>query len=76
MTISNGIEQYSEPCIVYFCNLNKLSTMYQFSDLSDFMALQALLHASVSCNRKLVVDWVPAGDLEEAAKDVSTVLSF
>lgn len=50
--------------------------MYQYSDISDFMALQALLHASVSCNRKLVIDWVPAGDLEEAAKDVSTVLSF
>ena len=29
------------------------------------MALQALLHASVACHRKLVVEWVPAGDLEE-----------
>lgn len=29
--------------------------------------VQALLHASVAHNRKLVVDWVPAGDLEDAA---------
>ena len=27
--------------------------------------VQALLHASVAHNRKLVVDWVPAGDLED-----------
>lgn len=30
-------------------------------------SVQALLHASVAHNRKLVVDWVPAGDLEDAA---------
>lgn len=28
-------------------------------------SLQALLHASVACQRKLVVEWVPAADLEE-----------
>lgn len=28
--------------------------------------MKALLHASVARNRKLIVDWVPAGDLEEA----------
>jgi len=27
--------------------------------------VQALLHASVACNRKLVVDWVPAENLED-----------
>lgn len=26
---------------------------------------QALLHASVACQRKLVVDWVPSSDLED-----------
>ena len=28
--------------------------------------MKALLHASVARNRKLIVDWVPAGDLEDA----------
>jgi len=37
--------------------------------------VQALLHASVARNRKLTVDWVPAGDLEEATfKEVNTDL--
>lgn len=41
--------------------------------------MKALLHASVAHNRKLIVDWVPAGDLEdvtskEVITDLSTVL--
>lgn len=28
--------------------------------------IQALLHASVECSRKLVVEWVAATDLEDA----------
>lgn len=28
--------------------------------------LQALLHASVDCHRKLVVDWVASMDLEDS----------
>ncbi|MCI19054.1 CTP synthase-like, partial [Trifolium medium] len=41
----------------------------------------ALLHASVARNRKLVVDWVPAGDLEDATFkeviiDLSTVAAY
>lgn len=40
--------------------------------MSSFMC-QALLHASVACRRKLVVDWVAAGDLEDVtAKEVCT----
>jgi len=36
---------------------------------------QALLHASVACCRKLVVDWVAAGELEDiTAKEVGTEL--
>lgn len=35
---------------------------------------QALLHASVACHRKLVVDWVAAGDLEDVtAKEVTVI---
>ncbi|RWW20348.1 hypothetical protein GW17_00015549 [Ensete ventricosum] len=30
---------------------------------------EALLHASVACRRKLVVDWVPSSDLEETAAE-------
>lgn len=40
----------------------------------DF-CLQALLHASVACHKKLVVEWVAASDLEEiTAQEVSLVL--
>ncbi|URD73041.1 CTP synthase [Musa troglodytarum] len=35
--------------------------------LSLFCHVPALLHASVDCRRKLVVDWVPSSDLEETA---------
>lgn len=35
--------------------------------------LQALLHASVTCHQKLIVEWIAAGDLEDAtAKEVTT----
>jgi hypothetical protein len=35
---------------------------------------QALLHASVACNRKLIVEWIAAGDLEDiTAKEVDTI---
>jgi len=39
--------------------------------------MQALLHASVACRRKLSVDWVPASDLEDAAEEevITTFLS-
>ncbi|CAL9198030.1 unnamed protein product [Musa hybrid cultivar] len=41
-----------------------------FSD-SYLSVLKALLHASVACQKKLVVDWVPSSDLEETtAKEV------
>ncbi|XP_065049374.1 uncharacterized protein LOC103992733 isoform X1 [Musa acuminata AAA Group] len=41
-----------------------------FSD-SYLSVLKALLHASVACRKKLVVDWVPSSDLEETtAKEV------
>jgi CTP synthase len=30
-------------------------------------SFQALLHASVALDRKLVVDWVPSCDLEDSA---------
>lgn len=41
--------------------------------LMSSLLSQALLHASVACRRKLIVDWVAAGDLEDAtAKEVRT----
>lgn len=37
-------------------------------------SLQALLHASVACHKKLVIEWVAASDLEEiTAQEVSLV---
>jgi len=39
--------------------------------------VQALLHASVACNRKLVVDWVPAENLEDdTSKEVDISFHF
>ncbi|GMY33060.1 CTP synthase-like [Fagus crenata] len=39
----------------------------KYTGLSDayLSVLKALLHASVACQRKLIVDWVSAGDLED-----------
>jgi hypothetical protein len=39
--------------------------------------MQALLHASVDCRRKLVVDWVASTDLEDSTKiEVRQCFSF
>jgi hypothetical protein len=40
-------------------------------------SLQALLHASVAMERKLVVEWVPSCDLEDSsAKEVGLVVGI
>lgn len=46
----------------------KIAMVGKYTGLSDsyLSVLKALLHASVSCRKKLVVDWVPATDLEAA----------
>jgi CTP synthase (UTP-ammonia lyase) len=38
--------------------------------------MQALLHASVDCRRKLVVDWVASTDLEDSTKIEVRVFFF
>ncbi|XP_058764344.1 uncharacterized protein LOC131637787 [Vicia villosa] len=45
----------------------KIAMVGKYTGLSDayLSVLKALLHASVAHNRKLIVDWVPAGDLED-----------
>ncbi|THU49943.1 hypothetical protein C4D60_Mb06t14900 [Musa balbisiana] len=45
----------------------KIAIVGKYTGLSDsyLSVLKALLHASVACQRKLVVEWVPAADLEE-----------
>ncbi|WOL02115.1 CTP synthase-like isoform X1 [Canna indica] len=45
----------------------RIAIVGKYTGLSDsyLSVLKALLHASVACRRKLVVDWVPATDLEE-----------
>ncbi|KAI9104268.1 hypothetical protein K1719_023104 [Acacia pycnantha] len=47
----------------------RIAMVGKYTGLSDayLSVLKALLHASVAHNRKLVVDWVPAGDLEDVA---------
>ncbi|KAE8659436.1 CTP synthase 1 [Hibiscus syriacus] len=42
----------------------------KYTGLSDtyLSILKALLHASVACGKKLVVDWVPASDLEDVTE--------
>ncbi|XP_074564673.1 uncharacterized protein LOC141821095 isoform X2 [Curcuma longa] len=46
----------------------RIAMVGKYTGLSDsyLSVLKALLHASVACRRKLVVDWVPSTDLEEA----------
>ncbi|KAH9626930.1 hypothetical protein KSS87_014991 [Heliosperma pusillum] len=46
----------------------RIAMVGKYTGLSDsyLSVLKALLHASVSCERKLIVDWVPASNLEEA----------
>ncbi|XP_031094924.1 CTP synthase-like isoform X1 [Ipomoea triloba] len=45
----------------------RVAMVGKYTGLSDsyLSVLKALLHASVACHRKLCVDWVPAGDLED-----------
>ncbi|XP_028773368.1 CTP synthase isoform X2 [Neltuma alba] len=47
----------------------RIAMVGKYTGLSDayLSVLKALLHASVDQNRKLVVDWVPAGDLEDVS---------
>ncbi|XP_064957695.1 uncharacterized protein LOC135608571 isoform X1 [Musa acuminata AAA Group] len=47
----------------------RIAMVGKYTGLSDsyLSVLKALLHASVACRRKLVVDWVPSSDLEETA---------
>ncbi|GLU08567.1 hypothetical protein SLE2022_254730 [Rubroshorea leprosula] len=46
----------------------KIAMVGKYTGLSDsyLSVLKALLHASVACHKKLVVEWVAAGDLEDA----------
>ncbi|XVF46101.1 hypothetical protein PTKIN_Ptkin02bG0261100 [Pterospermum kingtungense] len=45
----------------------RIAIVGKYTGLSDsyLSVLKALLHASVACRKKLVVNWVPASDLED-----------
>ncbi|KAG5378454.1 hypothetical protein IGI04_026296 [Brassica rapa subsp. trilocularis] len=45
----------------------RIAVVGKYTSLSDayLSVLKALLHAAVACRKKLVVDWVPACDLEK-----------
>ncbi|KAM7500435.1 hypothetical protein LguiA_024849 [Lonicera macranthoides] len=45
----------------------RVAMVGKYTGLSDsyLSVLKALLHASVACQRKLIVDWIPASDLED-----------
>ncbi|KNA15859.1 hypothetical protein SOVF_094430 [Spinacia oleracea] len=49
----------------------RIAMVGKYTGLSDsyLSVLKALLHASVACHRKLLLDWVPASDLEESTKE-------
>ncbi|KAJ4981425.1 hypothetical protein NE237_032262 [Protea cynaroides] len=54
----------------------RIAMVGKYTGLSDsyLSVLKALLHASVVCQKKLVVDWVPSCDLEdETAKEAPDV---
>ncbi|VFQ59841.1 unnamed protein product [Cuscuta campestris] len=70
-----------EPDLKEWTSRAKLSDMLhepvrvgKYTGLSDsyLSVIKALLHASVACHRKLCIDWVPAGDLEEISKKENT----
>lgn len=45
--------------------------LFLLTNLSKLTLFQALLHASVAMERKLVVEWIPSCDLEDSsAKEV------
>ncbi|KAK1301362.1 hypothetical protein QJS10_CPB12g01087 [Acorus calamus] len=48
----------------------RIAMVGKYTGLSDsyLSVLKALLHASVACRRKLVVEWVAASDLEESTR--------
>jgi hypothetical protein len=41
--------------------------LFLLDNLPNLTLFQALLHASVAMERKLVVDWVPSCDLEDSS---------
>uniref|UniRef100_A0A803MFM3 CTP synthase n=1 Tax=Chenopodium quinoa TaxID=63459 RepID=A0A803MFM3_CHEQI len=49
----------------------RIAMVGKYTGLSDsyLSVLKALLHASVACHHKLLIDWVPASDLEESTKE-------
>lgn len=49
----------------------RVAMVGKYTGLSDsyLSVLKALLHASVACHRKLIVDWVSASDLEDATAE-------
>ncbi|OVA10911.1 CTP synthase [Macleaya cordata] len=49
----------------------RIAMVGKYNGLSDayLSVLKALLHASIACRRKLIVDWVAASDLEDATKE-------
>ncbi|CAL0310847.1 unnamed protein product [Lupinus luteus] len=54
------------------CHENvRIAMVGKYTGLSDayLSVLKALLHAAVARNRKLIVDWVPAGDLEDVTSE-------
>uniref|UniRef100_A0A7N0UU62 CTP synthase n=1 Tax=Kalanchoe fedtschenkoi TaxID=63787 RepID=A0A7N0UU62_KALFE len=55
------------------CNPVKIAMVGKYTGLSDayLSVLKALLHAAVACHRKLVVEWVAAGDLEDTTAQES-----
>ncbi|XP_019456677.1 PREDICTED: CTP synthase-like isoform X2 [Lupinus angustifolius] len=49
----------------------RIAMVGKYTGLSDayLSVLKALLHAAVARGRKLIVDWVPAGDLEDVTSE-------
>ncbi|KAJ1442454.1 P-loop containing nucleoside triphosphate hydrolase [Sesbania bispinosa] len=70
MPSSNILTLHDVPNIWHIPLLLKvrIAMVGKYTGLSDayLSVLKALLHASVACNRKLIMDWVPAENLEDA----------
>ncbi|URE09036.1 CTP synthase, partial [Musa troglodytarum] len=58
------------PSYLDILDMVRIAMVGKYTSLSDsyISVLKALSHASIACQKKLVVDWVPSSDLEDSTK--------
>ncbi|KAL2320399.1 hypothetical protein Fmac_029368 [Flemingia macrophylla] len=62
---ANVAQLSKRPDIYEILTKSLVPNIWELDDVKKGLLCQALLHASVARNRKLIVDWVPTRDLED-----------